>query len=218
MKRLSSLMVAVNLCCPLAVVAADAKPSEDGFVKLFDGKTLDGWQGSVDGYRVVDGVIECIPEKGGNLFTDKEYGDFVLRFEFLLTPGANNGLGIRAPLKGDAAYQGMELQILDNRAPKWADLKPYQYHGSVYGVAPAKRGHQKPVGEWNEQEVVCKGSKVKVKLNGATILDTDVAKAIEQGTPDGKEHPGLQRKRGHICFLGHGSQVGFRNIRIRPLP
>ncbi len=218
MKRLNFLTVAVILCCPLGALAADARPREDGFIKLFDGKTLDGWQGSVDGYRVVDGAIECIPEKGGNLFTDKEYGDFVLRFEFLLTPGANNGLGIRAPLKGDAAYQGMELQILDNRAPKWANLKPYQYHGSVYGVAPAKRGHQKPVGEWNEQEVVCKGSKVKVKLNGTTILETDIAKALEQGTPDGKEHPGLKRKSGHIGFLGHGSQVGFRNIRIKPLP
>jgi hypothetical protein len=218
MERLNFLIVGVILCCPLGALAADARPSEDGFVKLFDGKTLEGWQGSVNGYRVVDGVIECIPEKGGNLFTDKEYGNFVLRFEFLLTPGANNGLGIRAPLKGDAAYQGMELQILDNRAPKWANLKPFQYHGSLYGVVPAKRGHQKPVGEWNQQEVVCKGSKVKVTLNGATILETDIAKAIEQGTPDGKEHPGLKRKSGHIGFLGHGSQVGFRNIRIKPLP
>ncbi|HYH55006.1 MAG TPA: DUF1080 domain-containing protein, partial [Anseongella sp.] len=162
--------------------------------------------------------IVIYPEKGnGNLFTQKEYGDFNFRFEFQLTPGANNGLGIRAPLKGDAAYEGMELQILDNTADIYKDLEIYQYHGSVYGVIPAKRGFLKPVGEWNQQEVIVKGNRVKVILNGEVILDGDIAEASKNGTLDHREHPGLKRKTGHIGFLGHGSVVRFRNIRIKDL-
>ncbi len=190
------------------------KEEKDGFTVLFNGKDLDGWQGDVKGYAVEDGVLKCL---GGNLLTEKEYADFVFRFEFQLTPGANNGLGIRTPLEGDAAYVGMELQILDNTASIYANLKPYQYHGSVYGVIPARRGFLRPVGEWNYQEVTVQGTKVKVVLNGTVIVDGDIAGAIANGTMDQKEHPGLSNSRGHIGFLGHGSVVKFRNIRIREL-
>lgn len=191
----------------------------DGFVSLFNGKNLDGWTGNTTDYLVEDGILVIRPEQGGhgNLYTEKEYSDFNFRFEFQLTPGANNGLGIRAPLGGDAAYGGMELQILDNTAAIYKDLHEYQYHGSVYGVIPAERGYLKPVGEWNEQEVIVKGSRVKVILNGHTILDGDIREASKNGTPDGKDHPGLQREKGHIGFLGHGSVVKFRNIRIKEL-
>ena len=155
--------------------------------------------------------------RSGNLYTEKEYEDFNFRFEFLLTPGANNGLGIRAPLSGDAAYGGVELQILDNTASIYANLKPYQYHGSLYGVAPAERGHLKPVGEWNSQEVIIKGDRYQVILNGTKILDVDAKKATKNGTMDGKDHPGLKRDKGHIGFLGHGSELKFKNIRIKEL-
>jgi len=134
-----------------------------------------------------------------------------------LTPGANNGLGIHAPLEGDAAYVGKELQILDNTAEKYANLKKYQYHGSVYGVISAKRGYLKPVGEWNEQIVEVKDSQIKITLNGTTIVDGDYIEASKNGTIDGKEHPGLKRKKGHIGFLGHGDVLYFRNIRILEL-
>lgn len=134
-----------------------------------------------------------------------------------MTPGANNGLGIHAPLEGDAAYVGKELQILDNTAPIYANLKPYQYHGSVYGIAAAKRGFLKPVGEWNSQEVMVKGNQIKITLNDYVILDADIKKASENGTPDGQNHPGLKRDSGHIGFLGHGSTLWFRNIRIKDL-
>lgn len=154
---------------------------------------------------------------GGNLFTEKEYGDFILRFEFQLTPGANNGLGIHAPLEGDAAYAGKEIQILDNEAEKYAGLKAYQYHGSVYGVIPAKRGFLKPAGEWNQQEVIVQHPKIKVILNGAVILEGDYLEASRNGTLDGKDHPGLKRSSGHIGFLGHGDVVRFRNIDIKEL-
>lgn len=194
--------------------------SEEGFVSLFNGENLDGWVGNKQTYRVEDKIIVVDPKGGGNggkLLTEKEYSDFILRFEFKLTPGANNGLGIHAPLKGNAAYLGKELQILDNTAEKYADLKPYQYHGSVYGVIPAKRGYLKPVGTWNEQVVMVKGNKVKVILNGATIVDGDFKKASKNGTMDKRDHPGLNRTKGHIGFLGHGDVLYFRNIRIKDL-
>lgn len=190
-----------------------------GFVALFNGRNLNGWVGDTLAYGVEDGMIITRPSKGtiGNLYTAKEFADFNIRFEFQLTPAANNGLGIRAPLTGDAAYVGMELQILDNTAPVYARLHPYQYHGSVYGVIPAKTGYLKPLGEWNYEDVYVKGSKVKVTLNGTVIVDGDISGPRENGTMDHKEHPGLKNKTGHIGFLGHGSLVKFRNIRINDL-
>jgi len=146
---------------------------EEGFVSLFDGKSLDNWIGNKSSYLVKDGILVIEPQGGGggNLYTEKEYENFVLRFEFQLTPGANNGLGIHAPLTGDAAYLGKELQILDNESEKYASLQPYQYHGSVYGVIPAKRGYLRPVGEWNQQEVRVEHPRITVILNGEVILE-----------------------------------------------
>ena len=183
-------------------------------------KNLEGWVGNKDAYKAIDGMIVVDPNgggSGGNLFTVDQYSDFILKFEFQLTPGGNNGLGIHAPLKGDTAYMGKELQILDNTADKYAELQPYQYHGSVYGIIPAKRGHLNPVGEWNKQEVMVKGSKIKIILNGSTIVDGDFLEASKNGTMDNKDHPGLERTRGHIGFLGHGDVVSFRNIRLKDL-
>jgi len=195
------------------------KEKEEGFVSLFNGSDLNSWDGNKVSYTVEDGMIVIKPgdDSGGNLYTVKEYSDFIFRFEFQLTPGANNGLAIRTPKEGDAAYVGMELQILDNTAAIFADLEPYQYHGSVYGVIPARRGFLRPVGEWNYEEVTVKGTRIKVVLNGATIVDGDIAEAIEKGTIDGKDHPGLKNSKGHIGFLGHGSVVRFRNLRIKEL-
>ena len=192
---------------------------QQGFKQLFDGTHLDNWVGNKSGYLLQDGSIMVNPKSagGGNLYTKEQYSDFEYRFEFQLTPGANNGLGIRTPLEGDAAYVGMELQILDNEAEIYKNLKPYQYHGSIYGVVPARRGFLRPTGEWNEQVVVVKGTRVKVILNGETITDADIKEASINGTMDHNEHPGLKRTSGHIGFLGHGDVVRFRNIRILPL-
>ena len=194
-------------------------PEEVGFEPLFDGSSLFNWTGNTTDYYPVNGELVVDPKRGGkgNLYTKKEYGDFHMKFDFQLTPGANNGLGIRTPLEGDAAYVGMELQILDNTSPIYAKLQPYQYHGSVYGIIPAKQGFLKPVGEWNEQEVIAEGNRIKVILNGEVITDGDIVQAIKDGTPDHKEHPGLLNKTGHIGFLGHGSPLKFRNIRIKEI-
>jgi len=191
---------------------------DEGFSPLFNGKDFSGWMGATDQYRVEEGMIVLPQGRGGKLLSEKEYDNFVLRFEFKLTPGANNGLAIRAPVPGDAAYNGMELQILDNDSDRWPDLKPYQTHGSIYGVAPAKRGFLKPVGQWNAQEVTCDGRNIRVVLNGHLILDTNLDKVAPGGkATDGQNHPGLKNTKGHLGFLGHGDQVSFRNIRLRPL-
>lgn len=193
---------------------------QEGYEVLFNGKDLNNWVGNKTDYVVDDFTLAIYPtatQNRGNLYTANEYSDFVFRFEFQLTPGANNGLGIHAPLEGDAAYVGKEIQILDNTASIYAKLEPYQYHGSVYGVMPAKRDFLKPVGEWNQEEVYVKGNYIKVTLNGTVIVDGDMKEASKAGTMDHKDHPGLNRNKGHIGFLGHGSILKFRNIRIKDL-
>jgi hypothetical protein len=187
-----------------------------GFTSLFNGKDLAGWTGAADNYEVVDGAIQCKAGKGGVLHTAEEYSDFVVRLEFKVPAGGNNGLAIRYPGQGDTAYTGMcELQVLDNEAEKYAKLDPRQYHGSAYGMAPAHRGYQRPVGEWNYQEVTVKGSTIKVELNGSVILDTDLSKVTEYA--GGKEHPGKTLTKGFFGFAGHGDAVAFRKIAIKKL-
>jgi hypothetical protein len=197
--------------------------SEDGFAPIFNGQSLEGWQGGTDGYEIKDGAIVSQPKGSGNLYTVKEYSDFALRFEFKLTPGANNGIGIRQPLpeagkRTDPAYAGMEIQVLDDTSERYqGKIKDYQHHGSVYGIVPAKPGHLRPVGEWNREEIIAKGKHINVILNGETIVDADLEKASSPQTVDGKAHPGLMRDSGHICFCGHGAEVWFRNLRIKEL-
>ena len=194
------------------------KEKSKGFVLLFNGKDMTGWTGDTKGYSAKDGKIVLDPRlSSGNLYTVGEYGDFIFRFEFKLTPGANNGLAIRTPLSGNPAYEAMELQILDNTAPKYKELKPYQFHGSIYGVVPAKRGYLKPIGEWNSEKVIAKGRRIKVILNGTTIVDADIDEASAPKTIDGRDHPGLKRDKGHIGFCGHGDYLEFRNLRIKSL-
>ncbi|MCB0685074.1 MAG: DUF1080 domain-containing protein, partial [Saprospiraceae bacterium] len=194
------------------------REQEEGYQTIFNGINLDGWVGNKTDYVVKDGELVIYPGGSGghgNLYTEKEYDNFTIRFEFKLTPGANNGLGIHAPLEGDAAYVGKEIQILDNSSPIYANLKEYQYHGSVYGLVPALKGALNPVGEWNSEEVRVKGNQIWVIVNNKRIVFDDLDNATRDGTLDGKEHPGLKRLKGHIGFLGHGSEVHFRNIRIK---
>lgn len=206
---------------PVDASAPSAPPAQDGFSPIFNGKDLTGWTGEKGGppkgYAVENGAIVCQPD-GGNLYTAKQYGDFILRFRFQLTPGANNGIGVRTPNEGDAAYEGLEIQVLDNSAEKWANLKPWQYHGSVYGISPAtRRDALKPVGEWNEETIEIRGRRVKVTLNGVVLVDVDLDEATKGGTLSGRPHPGVTRSQGHLCFCGHGDRVAFKDLEIREI-
>ena len=212
------LLVVVTALARMVSVAAE---DDSGFTALFDGKSLQGWtlvDKRGEGYGVKDGVIFCARGGGGNLLSDREFSDFVLRLEFKLEEGSNNGVGIRAPLDGRASTLGMEIQILEEGAAvagKWGKLREAQFHGSIYDVIAAKRGALKKPGEWNSEEITARGRQVTVVVNGQTVLDADLNTVTNRQTLE--KHPGLLRDRGRIGFLGHNDYVEFRNIRIKEL-
>jgi hypothetical protein len=193
--------------------------SGDGYETLFSGTSSDAlltnFEGAKDNYEVRDGAIRCKEGKGGTLYTKQSYGDFKARLQFRLPPGGNNGLAIRYSGEGDAAYDAIEIQVLDDTAEKYAKLQPWQFHGSLYGLVAAHRGHLRPVGEWNYEEVEVRGSRIRVTLNGTTIVDADVV-AIEKPL-SGKEHKGRLRTEGRFGFCGHNDPVEFREIVIQRL-
>ncbi|MGH9161136.1 MAG: 3-keto-disaccharide hydrolase [Vicinamibacteraceae bacterium] len=195
-----------------------AERNADSFESIFDGKTWAGWTGPLESYEITrEGTIRCKPGEGGTIHTKREYADFVVRLQLKLPPAANNGLAIRYPGKGDAAYDGMsELQVLDNGAEKYADLDPRQFHGSAYGMVAARRGYQRSVGTWNFQQVTVQGSRIQVELNGTRILDADLATVTEFA--GGRPHPGKNRKSGYFGFAGHNDPVEYRHVQIKTLP
>ena len=208
--------------------AKDLEKDSAKFNVLFNGTDLAGWKGAAGNYTVTEGAIQCKEGKGGVLYTEKSYGDFIFRFDFQLPPAGNNGIAIRYPSAeeieqlpkdqrhGDAAYVGMtELQVLDDGHPNYKTIDPRQAHGSAYGMVPAKRGYLRPTGQWNHEVITVTGSKIQVELNGTRILDADLANVSEfmSNTP----HPGKDRASGHIGFAGHSDPVKFRNIEVIPL-
>ena len=218
---------------PVEKFVLSDEEKKQGFEVLFDGTDLSKWVGDKVGYQAINGCINVTASYGNakNLYTEKEYTDFVFRFEFcFLEEGVNNGVGIRTPMGVDAAYHGMcEVQVLDHDAPMYANLRPYQVHGSVYGIVPAKRIVHKPLGEWSTMEIRVVGDNVKVTVNGEVINDANVRKACQghnmapEGsdknpyTVDGRNHPGMFNKKGHVGFLGHGEGLKYRNVRILDL-
>lgn len=212
----SLFYIAVIFCLTLNANSLSAEQPQAGYTPLFNGRDLTGWtlkRANRKGYHVTEGKLVCPADGGGFLFTEQEFGDFSLQFDFKLTKAANNGIAIRCPLVNQRpAYEGIEIQVLDNIGyPK--KLKPTQYHGSVYDVIPAKKGALKPVGEWNHEEIIYRGSKITVILNGITILKTDLSDIKDEKVL--AKHPGLRNKRGHIGLLGHGSHVDYKNIQIK---
>lgn len=204
---------------PLAILEANG-----GWTDLFNGQDLTGWVGDTKGYVAENGTLVCL--KGGkHLYTEKTYGDFALTFEFKLEESGNNGIGIRVPAGGHPSQDGMEIQILDHDGPQYqldaaasngstrkiSWLKPWQYHGSIYGITPARTGYLKPVGEWNTETIIAIEDHIMVILNGAVIVDA----FLEDTTPvDGSAHPGMHNKSGHIVLAGHNDRVEFRNLKL----
>ena len=193
-------------------------PAEAGFTALFNGRDLTGWTGAVDGYEVKDGAIVCKAGQGGTLYTRGSYRNFVVRLEFKLPPAGNNGLAIRYPGDRRPGLRRHDRAAGARRRPIRSTPTSIPGRPTVpaYGMVASTRGHLKPVGEWNAQEVTVTGSSIKVVLNGVTILDADLATVTSfmADTP----HPGKDRTEGHFGFAGHNDPVAFRNIRIRELP
>ena len=216
---MSRLLVLIALALPLAAPTDDPPTIPAGFTPLFDGKTLAGWKptGKADAWAAENGAIVCTRGGGGYLLTEKEYGDFELRFEYRWSkPGGNSGVALRTPPKGDPAYVGMEIQLIDDEG--WesvhkSKLADYQHTGSIYDVQPAKRQANKPVGEWNAVTISCRGRTVRVTQNGEdlTVADLDGYKAKYD------RHPGLQREAGHIGFQSYNIRVEFRDVAIKEL-
>ena len=228
MNRHSTIILAAALCLAANIASA----GEEGFVPIFNGKDLDGWQGiggDTSSYYVEDGQLICKDTGKVHIFTTKEYANFILRLEIKIDAGGNNGVGIRTQVSKQPHLEGTEVQVLDDpyydrgipregKEPKdWVPLKDYQHHGSLYGVVPAKTGQLKPTGQWNQEEVICDGRRVKVTLNGVVIVDADFDKVKPI---DGHEHPGLFYEKGFIGLHAHGNygaKVYFRNLRIKEL-
>jgi hypothetical protein len=189
-----------------------------GFEPVFNGRDFSGWAGPTNDYQVVDHAILCRPHHGGTIYTTELFSNFIARLEFKLPPGGNNGLAIRYPGTGDTAYMGMcEIQVLDDHyeAARVERIDPRQAHGSAYGMVPAARGYQRPIGEWNYEEVTVRGSTLKVELNGTVILDCDLSRVTD--FMDHHPHPGKDRTFGAFGFAGHDDPVMFRNISIKRL-
>jgi len=195
----------------------NTKQPQAEFVPMFNGEDLADWGGEgktkVNGYVWANGMLEATPSCR-YLMTDKSYSDYILEFEFKLTPGANNGLGIHYPGKGNPAYTGMEIQIIDGEHEKYrGKLKDFQHHGSLYHLKPALRGYTKPAGEWNFQRVMVKGPKVTVDLNGTRILDADLNEISQKH----HKRKNATRRSGKIVFCGHNTAIYVRNMRIAEL-
>jgi len=199
-------------------LAAGAAGAQAEFTKLYNGKDLTGWHvkdGKAEAWKANGEMISCSGEGGGWLASDKQYGDFVLRLEYRIPPGGNSGVGIRFPSQGDPAHVGMEIQILDDDAPQYKDLKPAQYTGGIYYQSAPKLKAAKKPGEWNRYVIRAKGPEITIRLNGMEIQKVNV----EEFTKGEGGHKALAERprRGHVGFQSHGAQVDFRNIEIREL-
>jgi hypothetical protein len=184
---------------------------------LFSGMDLSGWQiigNSPDSWLADNGVLAARRGGGGWLATTRQYRNFELELEFRLPADGNSGVFVRAPLQGDPAYTGMEIQVLDDYAAKYADLQPWQYTGSIYGiVAPTTRASHKS-GQWQHLKIFCQGPQVQVTLNGTQIVDANLIDFMESAA----SHPGIKRRKGYIGLQNHSTEIEYRNIRLTELP
>jgi hypothetical protein len=207
---LSTLSALLLLGMPL--IAGDPPK---GFESLFNGKDLTGWKatGNMKVWGAENGAIYCDKGGGGWLMTEKQYADFELRVEYKMPKGGNSGVGIRAPLQGDPAYQGMEIQLIDDEG--WpGKLQNWQNTGAIYNVVPPKKINNRPIGEWNKMTIIAKGRQITVSNNGETLVDANLDDYVKE---KGKSHPGILRKDGHIGFQSYNKRVEFRNIYLKAL-
>lgn len=197
-----------------------------GFKRLFNGRDLTGWKvhgGDAKAWRAENGRLTVArparqqPDSRDEpfwLMTEKEYGDFELRLEFKVPADGNSGVALRAPLMGNPATEAMEIQILDDNSPRYRNLNPDRYTGSIYGVVAPSERVGKPAGEWNQLRIICNGPLVTIDLNGTQIVNANLDTLKESHE---KTHPGLMREKGHIGVQSHDGHAQFRNLLIREL-
>lgn len=193
-------------------VAAD--PPE-GFKSLFNGKNLDGWWVAANTKPVwgaENGVIFCQGGGGGWLMTAEEYGNFELLLEYKMPKQGNSGVGLRSPLRGDPAYVGMEIQLIDD--VNWKGLQTWQHTGSIYNVVAAKTIKNKEIGEWNAMRIVAKGRQIRIENNGEVLVDANLDDYVKEHA---KKHPGILREKGHVGFQSYNYRVEFRNVYLKEL-
>jgi hypothetical protein len=218
MLRMKTSLAALLLALPLGMALAEEKKEgpPEGFTPLFNGKDLTGWKvhaGKMERWGADKGLLFVEGGGGGWLMTEKEYGDFEVRLEYKVPKGGNSGVALRAPLMGDPAYQGMEIQILDDYADQYKNLRPTQYTGSIYDVVPPSKRVTKPAGEWNSMRIVARGRQITIWVNGEKIVDAN----LDEQKESFKKHPGLERKEGHLGLQSHDGRVEFRNLYVKPL-
>jgi hypothetical protein len=214
MRRISLAAFGLLLTASLGIcVRADQPP--EGFVSIFNGKDLDGWKVNEGGKQSVwggaDGILFVEGRGGGWLLTEKEYGDFEVRLEYKMPEHGNSGVGLRTPRKGDPAYVGMEIQLIDDAG--WKELQEWQHTGAIYNVVPPSSLPGKPAGQWNKIVITAKGRHVKVVLNDVKIVDAD----LDQYKDHYDKHPGLLREKGHLGLQSHDGRVEFRNLFVKEL-
>ena len=189
--------------------------TESKYGSLFNGMDLEGWQiiGTPDTWGVEDGILYTDGDGSGWLSTENRYDNFVIELEYRVPGGGNSGLFLRSPREGNPAYEGLEIQILDDYADQYADLKPWQFTGSIYFEEAASKRVTKPAGEWQSLKVRAEGPEIQVTLNGELIVNTTLINYMNN-VPN---HPGLLKRSGFIGLQNHGDRVEFRNINIREI-
>jgi hypothetical protein len=214
------LLVPVMVHLGVLPAAWPGDKSDDGFVPLFNGTDLTGWTvlgGKIDVWGADHGILFVDGKGGGWLMTEKEYSDFEIRLDFKMPRAGNSGVALRAPLMGNPAYDGMEIQLLDDPWYKdeknYKGLRPTQLSGSIYDVVPPAKDALKPVGEWNTIHITAKGRQVTVELNGVKIVDAN----LDDHKDRADKHPGLLRTKGHLGLQSHDGRVEFRNLAVKAL-
>ena len=186
---------------------------EEGFVPLFNGVDLDDWRViGADSWSVSNGIIVCIGEGSGWIRPKKEYEDFVLRLEYKISQQGNSGIFIRTSEKGRPAFEGMEIQILDDCGKEPTKKST----GAIYAAVAPDKNMSRPAGEWNQMEITCEGRQVRIWMNGERIADVNLDEHPEELKNEKPSTPLKNRlPKGYIGLQNHRSRVSFRNIRIK---
>ncbi len=171
----------------------------------------------MDKWGAEPGLIVCKGGGGGWLLTEKEYGNYEMRCEYRWEKeGGNSGIAVRTPEKGDPAYVGMEIQLIDDE--NWEKihkfkLQDWQNTGAIYNVQAPKLQNNKPIGEWNSVKIVANGRKVTVVLNDKELVNAN----LDDYKDKFDKHPGLTREKGRVGFQSHDGRVEFRKVYIKEL-